>query len=470
MSTIDINYLVKAPSSVVFRRAYIKRRNASDGLFESSWLQISSDVKSYGKIINQIDSARRYKLTFGNAKLVMENSDGRYNPSSDLGSLWYGYLNQQRTLVQITAGFLYSQKNQYGVYANSEFPSQSLWDLNTWDAPDSLWDASTTSVVFTGVISGDITFGDNNQVTFNVKPLQSVLQDFPARNLRGWTSTGMTASQFITMVRDQTDGSGSYIFRPFFGDTTSNWDLSTTSNVYASLNTSGAKDVIDKNVWDVIEKLSEAENFVSYVTRDGVFKFVSRDNVATSTVYEFHGSGSFDTTYGHTIKSVQSYGFLASKYYSRVQVKYVDSDTVTSYQVAETTLTVSASNNPWVLGSKTLEIENFYIANTAAASTLANTIFTDVSAMKTEVKFSTSFIPHLNLFDRVSINYDPNPFSQNSLWDQNDWAADNTSTSTDLVFDLANYDSLLLNGQEFKFLSFEIDLDNFQNNFTAREV
>lgn len=468
--TVDINSMIKSPYANVFRRAYIKRRDASTGLFESSWEQISTDVKSYGKITNKIDEQRRNKLTFGNAKLVVENSAGKYNPHSDLGSLWYGYLNQQRTLVKIEAGFRYSQKNSTGIWVNSEFPSESIWDENAWDAPDSFWDASTSSTVFTGVISGDIVFSDNNEVVFNIKPLTSIFQDYPARNLTGWTSTGLTASQFVTMVRDQTDGAGSFVFRPFFENTTTFWDISSTSNVFANLNTSGAKDVIDKNVWEIIEKISEAENYVSYISRTGEFKFVNRSNVATSTVYEFHGAGSFNTTYGHTIKRVNSYGFRASKYYSRVQVKFNDADTTTSYHIVESTLTVSASSNPWVLGSRTLSIENYYIQNTATAATLASTIFTDVSALKTEVDFETTFIPHLNLFDRVSINYDPNPFNNSSLWDQNNWAYDDTALSSDLIFDSANYDSLLLNGQEFKFLSFEIDLDNFTNKFIAREV
>lgn len=468
--TITINSLIKAPASQVFRRAYIKRRSATTGLFESDWQNISQDVKSYGKVTTQIDAARRYKFTFGNAKLVMENSEGLYNPHTDLGSLWYGYLNQQRTLVKIETGYQYSQKNANGVWVNSEFPSDSLWDDNAWDAPDSLWDSTISSTVFTGVISGDIVFSDSNDVVFNAKPLNSVLQEFPARNLTGWTTTGVTASQFITMVRDQTDGAGAFIFRPFFGNTTTFWDVSTTSNVFSNLNTSGAQDVIDKNVWEIIEKLAEAENFIPYVTRTGTFKFISRATVATATVFEFHGAGSFNTNYGHTIKKVSSYGFRASKYYSRVQIKYNSANTTTSYVVVESTLTVASNSNPWVLGAKTLAIENLYIPNTATASTLATTIFSDVSALKNEVEFETTLVPHLDLFDRISVTYDPNPFTNNNLWDQKNWAADDTSTSDDLIFDKSNYDSLVLSGQEFKFLSFEIDLDNFSNKFIAREV
>ena len=468
--SIDINYLIKAPKSNVFRRAYIKRRDVVTGLYESDWYDISKDVKSYGKITNQVDSVRRSKFTFGNAKLIMENSKGNYNSSQNNGSIWYGYLDQQRTLVKIDAGYIHVQKNDTGINVLNEYPSESLWDVNFWDAENSLWDADQPSTVFTGIISGDITYSDKNEVVFNIKPLNSVFQEYPASKLTGWTTTGLTASQFVTMVRDQTDGSGSFVFRPFFGDTTTNWDISTTSNVFANLNTSGAKDVIDKNVWEIIERLAEAENFLPFVSRVGEFKFISRDAASTSTVFEFHGSGSFNTTYGHTIKKVNSYGFIASKFYSRVQVKFVDSDTITSYVTVESTYQVSGSNNAWQYGNKTLNLENYYIANTTVASTLANSIYNDVSALKNEINFETSFIPHLNLFDVFTINYDPNIFGSNSLWDQKNWAADDTSTSEDLIFDKSNFDSLILDGQDFKFLSFEIDLDNLSNRFIAREV
>lgn len=467
--TVDINSMIKKPVSHIFRRAQVKRRSATTGLFESDWLDISKDVKSYGKVTNQIDAARRYKFTFGNAKLVMENTNGRYNPSANDGSLWSGYLNQQRTLVRYQAGYRDPVLLSSGVWLNNEYPSDARWDVAFWDAA-ALWDAENASTVFTGIVSGDILSNDKNEIIFNLKPLSSLFQEYPARNLVGWTTTGMTASQFVTMVRDQTDGSGSFIFRPFFENTTTYWDISSTSNVFANLNTSGAKDVIDKTVWDVIEKLAEAENFVPYITRSGVFKFISRDSVATSTTYSFYGAGTFNSQYGYSIKTLTNYGFKASKYYSRVRVKFLDSDTTTSYHVSESTLTVSATSNPWVFGNKTLAIDNYYIATTAMASSLATTIFNDVSAYKNEVEFSTTLVPHLDVFDRFSVSYNPSEFSQNNLWDQNDWAADVTATASDLIWDKNNYDSLVLDGQEFKFLSFEIDLDNFSNKFIAREV
>lgn len=466
---VDIKQLIKAPKANVFRRAYIKRRVLGTGLFESGWTDVSRDVKSYGKIVNQIDSARRNKFTFGTAKLVMENEEGRYNPADTPSSLWYGYLNQQRTLVKIEAGFIKAVQNSDGVWIRNEYPSAALFDEAVWDADAAIWDASTPSTVFTGILSGDIPLSDKNEVTLNLKPLNSVFQDYPARNLTGWTSTGLTASQFVTMVRDQTDGSANYIFRPFFGDTTSNWEISTTSTVFSNLNTATAEDVVDKNVWEVIEKLAEAENYVPYVSRNGVFKFISRTAVDTVTAFEFHGAGSFDSEYGQTIKSVNSYGFKLSKYYSRVEIKWQNTST-TLPVVVEATLTVAPGNNSWIFGMRTLKIENYYIPTSTVAATLAQTIYNDVSANKKEISFTTTFIPHLDLFDRFSMHYDPAEVLQTNLWDQNDWAADLTSTATDLVFDNSDGDAIILQGEEFKFLSFEVDLDNFQNTFIAREV
>ena len=470
MSDADVLRYIKKPKASMFRRAKIKRRVTVTGLFESEWADISEDVKSYGKVKSEIDPARLYKFSFANAKLVMANDEGRYNPEYNEASLWYGYLNQQRTLVQIEAGFVRHTLGSSGQWINTELPATSLYDVATWDSDVYLWDQSKSTVQFTGIISGDIPLSDKNEVVFNIKPLQSIFQEFPAKNLTGWTSTGMTASQFLEMVRDQQDGAGSYIFRPFFGDTTSNWDISSTTNIYSNLNTSTANGVIDKTVWDVIEKLAEAENFVPYVTKAAEFRFVPRDSNTTTVAFEFHGAGSFSSTYGQTIKSISNYGYKQSKYYSDVQIKFVDADTATSFLTVESTLTVSASNNPWILGKKMLQLENFFIPNTATASTIANNIFNEYSAIKNEITFKTTFIPQLDLLDKISITYDPSEVSVNSLWDQNNWAEDVTNSSADLIWDASRGDSIKIQGAEFNFLSIETDLDNFENTFIAREV
>lgn len=468
----NIETLIGKAKAEVFRRVFIKRRLSTTGLFESSWLDVSSDVKSWGKVTSQIDSVRLYKFTFGNMKIVFQNDEGKYNPDDDEASLWYGYLNQQRTLVKIEAGFQTRQKRSDGVWITSEYPDNPGWDEAIWDADASLWDPATTSdpTVFIGVVSGDINLSDKNEVALNIKPLTSLFQDYPARNLTGWTSTGFTSSNFIALLRDQTDGAGSFIFRPFFGDTTTYWDISSTSSVFSNLNTSTAADVVDKTVWDIVEKLSEADNFVPYITRQGTFKFVSRAANTTTVAYEFHGAGNSSSYYGSTIKNINSLSKKLSKYYSRVEVKWAAPDTSTSYEVVQSSFSVAPGNNPWVLGHRTLKIENLYIPNATVANSLATAIFNDYSSLKKEIDFTTTFVPHLDLLDRFAIYYEPTQFSANSLWDQFNWAYDNTLLSTDLIFDSSRGDAINLNGQEFKFLSFEIDLDNLTNRFIAREV
>lgn len=470
MSVISINSMIKDPVSEVFRRCYIKRRSIVTGQYESDWFEITEYIKKWGKVSKTLDSARVYRFTFATNQISVDNETGTFNPHTSESSLWYGYLNQQRTLVKIETGFWYRQKLVDGKWVNQRVPGDVLWDEAFWDTGSAVWEGFGDSTVFIGLISGDIMLTDKNEISFTLKPLTSVFQEYPARNLSGWTTTGMTASQFVTMLRDQTDGSSNYVFRPFFGNTTTYWDISTTTNVYANLNTSTAKDVIDKNVWEVIEKLSEAENYVPFVNRDGTFSFVSRSPSSSSTAYHFYGIGYNNTEYGQTIRNVSSYGFRGTKYYSRVELKFNEDNTATSYVVAESAFSVSPTSNPWVLGTRTLQLQNYFIANTTVATTIATAIFNEYSGLKNEITFNTSFIPHLDILDRVQMSYDPNPASQGSLWDRYSWAADATNTSEDLVWDISKGDAIVIEGTEFKFLKAEIDLDELQCSFVAREV
>jgi hypothetical protein len=465
----SLNDQIAAGHSRVYRRAYIKRRNGSDGQFETDWQEITKDVKRWGTYKAQLDANSPNRFSFGNATLVMVNNEGKYNPEDDEISFWYNYLSQQRTLVRIEAGFLHQTLAASGVWINSEYPGATEWDVDFWDYDASLWDAQENAL-FTGIIAGDINLSNKNEVQFNIKPLMQIFQDYSARNLTGWSAGGMTASQFMGVVRDHTDGSGAFVFRPFFGDTTTYWDISTTSIVYTNLNTSTAKDVIDASVWDVMQKLAEVENFVPYVTRDGTFKFVSRNSGASTTAYEFYGGGVFDNTYGLQIKEITNYGKKLTKFYSRVQVKYNEANTSSSYEAYQSSLVVSGGNNPWNLGERSLNIENLFIPSSAIAQSIALTLFTEYSALKNEIEFTSSFIPHLEILDRVTISYDSPATNPYNLWDQGNWADDATSTSTDLIFDVATGDAIRLADTPFRFLSIDVNLDKMETKFLAREV
>jgi hypothetical protein len=220
-----------------------------------------------------------------------------------------------------------------------------------------------------------------------------------------------------------------------------------------------------------MEKLAEAEGFVVYVSKDGEFNFKNRDVNTTTVAFEFHGKGSFSGRYGHTMKGVQRFGPRLSKFYTRVSVKHRAASTSTSFEVFESTLTVEKNNLAWIYGQRSFNIDNVLIDDSTTAATLAQNIFNDLSAFKREIDFNTSYVPHLDIFDRISISYDSSIKSNtNSLWDLYDWAADSTETAEDLIWDASTGDNISLLDREFKFLSIEIDLDNFECKFQAREL
>jgi hypothetical protein len=102
--------LIKSGKNEVYRKAFIKRRNVTDGLFETDWFEITEDVKKWGKIKTDTDSTRPGRFRFSGAKLTVANDEGKYNEGDDTNSLWKGFLDRQRTLFKIETGFVKATK------------------------------------------------------------------------------------------------------------------------------------------------------------------------------------------------------------------------------------------------------------------------------------------------------------------------------------------------------------------------
>lgn len=460
--TRDINYhSSRRDYSQIYRRVSIKRKTQASGLFDSSWLDITEDVKKFGTVRLSADLERVNKFTISNLKMILANDEGKYSPETRINSLWYSYGSQQRSLVQIEAGFI-EQTTTGGLVTSREVPgNDASWDESFWDEP--LWDG-LTNVVFKGIISGDILESDKNEVALNIRPLTQLFKDYPASLLDAY-DTSMTAQKFMEMVRDHTDSTGNYIFRPFFDDTTSTWNIDATTRIYTNLNTSSAQDVIDASVWDVMQKLAEVENYAVFVTRDGQFNF--KDKAGDSSIkFEFFGNGGNDNTYGQTLKRVVSYGQRVNSYYSRVQVKYNEADTSTSYTVKESPFEVNSFNTPWNFGHRTYSFENIWMSATSAEA-VADALFSQLSNIKNEVEFTSSFVPHLDIFDHVNLTYNTNtPADPNSLWDQNNWGPD----ADELIWDDDDGAGIDINSKEFKLLSIDINFDSLECKFKAREA
>lgn len=459
MSHVDSLYkAISNAKTKVFRKLFIKRRLLATGLFESDWLELTDDVKKWGSIRTSTDTSRYGVYTIDGMAPTFQNDSGRYNPETDINSIWYGYLPPQRSLVKIESGFYVDSLGSDLIWDRTYYPDTGYWDESEFDGHT--WDSSYQ--VFTGLVYGELSLSDHNEVTMQVKPLTQVFRDYPASLLVGLT-TGVSASGIVSKIRDQTDGGGNYIFLPFFGDTTGNFVISTTSNVLNNLSTNTAEDIRDKTCWDVIEKLAGAENFTAFVTPDGQFHFVSR-TPADDVAYNFYGLGHFNTEFGHTIKQVSKFGLNYDRYYSSVRVKFNSADTITSYVSTSSSFAISGTNTAWRLGVRTLDIENVWIANSTVAATIANSLFNEFSTTPREVEFTTSFIPHLTLLDRVAIYYDTtNRAVPDTLWNQNDW-------DTELTWDRSRGEAIILNGEEFKFISIDINLDSFECKYVAREI
>jgi hypothetical protein len=461
---LTVNGQIKNPRSKIYRKLQIKRRLQMSGEYESEWVDISTDVIKWGNVRKEVDSTRVNQFKFSNVQLTLNNESGLYNPSSSDKSLWYGYGSQQRTLVRILASFVYEEKEN-GIWHRALVPWGGIWDEAAWDA-EAYYDEET--ILYSGYISGDINLVGSNQINIPVVPLTECFRQFAARRLTGYNNS-LTASDFMFMLRDQQDTSGNYIFRPFFGNTTSNWDISTTTVEYTNLNTSTAKDLTNFTTWDVISRLAEAENYIPFVTTDGKFKFFSRAN-STSTVYNFYGPGYFSSEYGRQIKRINFFGERFSKYYSRVTVKYLEPDTSTSYAIKESDYQISGDSGPWTLGERTLNIENLWIPTATTAEAIAESLFDEFSSMKREIEFTTSFIPQLDVLDRVLISYDQSPISPQSLWDVYNWGGSTaTADSFDLIFDDSVGDAIKLQDTEFRLISIDINLDSCECKFVGRE-
>lgn len=455
---------IKNPRSKVFRKLLMKRRLQGTGLYESSWVDISDYVVKWGSVKKQADSTRVNQFKFSNTNITIDNSYGEFSPSDDENSLWYGYGDQQRTLVKIVVGFLYQNKADNGVWENVAITGGGTWDETYWDS-GAYYDNEGT--IFSGYISGDLNVTDN-MVSIPLVPLSECFRQFTASRLTFYNSS-MTASDFITGLRDFQDSFSQYVFRPFFGDTTTNWEITPTTYEYINLNTSTSAELTNKTVWDVIQTLAESENFVPMITSDGRFKFFDRDT-STTTVFDFYGGQSFDSEYGNNIKKISYFGNRFSKYYSRVSVKYREADTATSYEVADSQYRVSADSGPWTLGERTLQVNNVWIPTSTVASVMATDLFNEYSALRKEIEFSASLVPNLEIFDSINITYDQSPVSGNSLWDVYNWG-DTTAAieAQDLLWDASPTDSIKLLNEEFRLISIDINLDTCETKFTGRE-
>ena len=87
--------------------------------------------------------------------------------------------------------------------------------------------------------------------------------------------------------------------------------------------------------------------------------------------------------------------------------------------------------------------------------------------MPVEAVIKTTFVPHLELLDRVQASFHSYDLAGSTRWDVFDWAPDTGDTGAAWSAEGENFD---WNNRPFKILSRKLDLDNFSMEFNLREI
>lgn len=423
---MSIESLISKNKLHVFRRMFMKRRIS--GNYEAIWQTIPSKyIINYGSVGFSIDDIKVNFYQYDGLSFKVRNEDGYFSDISETKSFFYGAETRYRTLLKIESGYLDS--------ASTEYP--------------------TSTIMYIGLLNEDLIQNQQAVINFSTKHLSSIFQEVPAENVGGLGST-MTASQILTKIMNHTDGASNIIFQKYIS--AGGWNIATTTNYY---NMATSTSLQGLTCWELMQKLAEAENMVLYISRDGDFYFQAKEPLTTTAIYHFKGLGDKDNTYGTNIKETISLDYGLRKVYNRVRIKFDESDTLTSYYVYKENWTWGDSSSSYLYGVKTYEYNNEWINGSATAQTIASAIYNEYKYPKLEVKIQSKFVPHLNLNDRVSLNYKARTIEGDYLWDYAIW--DN------FYWQEASGYNININ-QDFRIIKIKHNIDNFSSELELREI
>lgn len=424
----SLQNLIDLPSTLVFRKAQVKRRLRSTGLYETDWQDITPLVKRWGSIDYAVDDTRLNRFTFSGANLVVRNDYGTFNDETNTSSLWFGYLGRYKSLLRIQAGYQDCKGNQ--------FPTNSTQGIYIMtDEPE---------------ISGE-----SQDINLRASSLRSVFDGVKARDIPGLGAT-FTASEIVARIRDHTDGAGTAIFQQFISSGA--WTIQTTTAYYRP-QTDGSEDMRleDMSAWELMEKLAEAEGYVVLVNRTGGIEFRDRSARTPTSAFDFKGQGFHPMTVIKAPKEREA----VNKLYTSFRLKYLAADTTTSYVSAGTTTAVNGTNTAWLYDQRVYEAENTFIQNTATAQTIVDGLLTTHGAIRKEVEFDGKMVPQLEAMDRITLSHRSYDVSERSLWDVMVWDTDEWAVEGQ-NFD---YDS-----KPYTVLSRRLNLDTFAMTIKGREI
>lgn len=409
-------------SNNMFRRAYVRRRSNTTGLYEASWTPVTEFVEKFGSISRAIDDTRINFFQQSAINLTLRNDTGAFCPETNPNSLWYGYMTRYRTLVKIEAG--------YTAADGTELPTD------------------TTLGVF--IMNDEIPInGEKNTVVVQCRALTAIFDEVQATDIVGLNST-QTASQLITKIRDHTDGAGNFVFQQFISSGA--WTIQSTTALYNPTSTAYS----GKSVWEFMNELAVDETFVVYINRTGGFEFRNRAARSAVSVFSLNGLGFTD----QNVHTIDEFKEPLNKLFTFFRLKYIDSDTTTSFLTAGSTTTVDPSSTAWKYGSRIYEFESLMLANTNQAQNVLESVANEFSFLKDELKLTANFMPQLEVLDRVNFSY-KSYLDNANLWDFFFWGAA-WWDEKEAVFEWLNHG--------FKLIGIEHNLDTFKTMPLIREV
>jgi hypothetical protein len=404
------------------------RRRLATGEYEASWVQVPNRyIKKFGKVSFEMDVAKPNFYTFSDFSFSVVNNDGYFSGTENAMSFWYGTLTRYRTMVKVEAGYIDTDDTEY----------------------------PTSSTLFIGIMTDDIKQNYDNTVELNARHISEVFKEIPAGNIAGLGVT-QTASDIVTKIRDYTDANSIAVFQKYIS--LGAWNISTTTNNY---NMATSTSLEGLTCWDLMSKLSEAENYTMRISRDGGFYFNSRSVVDSIPTFRFAGIGESGPEYGHNIMKRLSIDDGISKVYNRVRVKMANEDTLTSYYTKNETWNWADSSSSFYYGVRTYEYENDWL-NTVGASAIADNLYNEFRYPKLELEMDTKFVPQLNLNDRVGVNYRTRTAMGGELWGYFNWGYGIWAAQAGFNIDISSDD--------YKVTSLRHDLNSFKSAVGIREI
>ena len=244
--------LIRANNQRPVRRCYIKRKLATDGSYETEWLQINtidgkSKVLKWGTVTLEIDAqeGRIGGFNISGVTMSFDNSEGLFNSELDPRSIWAKdslYLNRKYTKLKIVCGYLDEDNVETGV-----------------------------ATVFEGVIDS-VKTGDDQKASVKCLSYQSILKGYDISDL-ALTGT-KTINQIVDLITNQTKIT---TFIPFVAAAADqNADITDSS-------------LLEGTYWDVLTAL--AYKSASVPLLDGtIWTFTTRE-ASASSVFDFIGKG-----------------------------------------------------------------------------------------------------------------------------------------------------------------------------------